>query len=320
MNNKNILEILILTRNHEQFIEKCIRSVLEQECSYTFGIIVLDDNSTDNTFAILNGIRSLSPANITLIQNPENSGVIKSASSISKLASAKYICFMDGDDQWCYPKKIQTQLDFLEQNPDFAGTFHDAYIHHHYETRDAEFLKQTQNEWKTYSQFNRYREIFMPWDLINRNIIPTASLIFRYTDHIVRYINNFKLDVYSLSWAIHLEIIKNSRFKYFNEPWSIYNDHPLGISKKHDLVEFKQNNIKILEDLLNDEGYIFYKSDICRSICREFFFMLKSRKALEMDKSRYFKLVKTYKKYLKRSIQFDIEQLTMDFNHVWSDR
>ena len=99
----------------------------------------------------------------------------------------------------------------------------------------------------------------MPWALIERNIIPTASLIFRNTD-IVGFLKKYSASEFSLSWALHLEIIKGSKFKYFNETWSVYNDHPRGISKKYDIVDFKLNNIKILESLLLDKSWDYNKT------------------------------------------------------------
>ncbi len=316
MPEENVIDIFVLTRNHEQFIERCVRSILCQKCNYPYRLIIINDCSTDSTSQILNRIAIENPyVNLTVIHNEINNGILKSAIHASSLAKSRYICFIDGDDEWCFEGKLQIQIDFLEKNKEYAGCFHDAKIVHHFIGKDNEYMKKTQNQWKRYSQFNLYHEEFMPWNLVARNIIPTASLVFR-DNNIFEFLKSFEAKVFSLSWAIHLNVIKNSKFKYFNEEWSIYNDHPLGISKTHSISEFKINNILILESLLKYPEYSFYKSDIYRSICKEFFFILKSVETLKLSKREFRKMLKKYKYYLSKSSKYDVEQLLNDYNYV----
>ena len=211
-----ILNIAVLCHNHSVFIEKCINSILCQNTSYKYKIIIVDDFSTDGTREILENFFQQNQNKIELILNNDNIGALNSAKILAQNAKAKYVCFLDGDDYWCYENKIQTQIDFLENNPDYAGCFHDAKIEQYNKSNDANYNHRTHINWKTYSQFNRYVEDFMPWDLLVRNIIPTASLIFRNLN-ILEFLNNFNASALSLSWALHLEIIKNSKLKYFNE-------------------------------------------------------------------------------------------------------
>ena len=238
-----MLNIGILCHNHFNFIEKCINSILCQKTSYNYNIIIVDDFSTDGTREILENFFQQNQNKIELILNNDNIGALNSAKILAQNAKAKYVCFLDGDDYWCYENKIQTQIDFLENNPDYAGCFHDAKIEQYNKPKDANYNHRTHINWKTYSQFNRYVEDFMPWDLLVRNIIPTASLIFR-NQNILKFLKDYPATALSLSWALHLEIIKNSKLKYFNEIWSVYNDHPKGASKNYDIIEFKKTTLK----------------------------------------------------------------------------
>ena len=55
-NNLPFVSIVVPTRNEEKSIERCIRSLLNQDYP-EFEIIVIDDNSTDNTSKILKNIK-----------------------------------------------------------------------------------------------------------------------------------------------------------------------------------------------------------------------------------------------------------------------
>lgn len=310
-----ILQVAILTYNHEKYVKQTIQSVLSQKTNYSIGIIVMDDFSTDNTREILTGIEKQYPQKIKLLLNEKNFGPKKSVIHLTEIANSKYLTWLDGDDFWCDDNKLQKQIDFLENNPEYKACFHDAKIIHENTNDDIHYLNRTQNNWKTYSQFNNYSSDFMPWALIQRNIIPTASLVFRY-ENLNEFLQNYKFSELSMSWALHLDLIKNSKFKYFNEVWSVYNDHSGGISKKYDIVEFKRNNIKILEHILNDKAWDYYKADIFKTICSEYRFILKSKPELSKSIKEYKKSIKQYEKYLKLSREYDIRQLKEDYYYV----
>ena len=312
-----ILSIYIFSFNHEQFIEKCIRSILTQKCSYNYKVYVIDDCSTDGTVDIVRRLMSKNPDIIHLHEKVENMSAIQSAKEALKYWYAdhsKYASFLDGDDYWCYDGKLQAQIDFLEANPEYAGCFHDAEIHQMNVSGNADYMMKTQNRWQRYSQFNRYEPDFMPISLIERNIIPTSSLIYRVTLPIVKYVENYNLDIHSFSWAVELEIIKNSKLRYFNECWSVYNDHPKGISKKYGIVDFKRNNIQILQSLLKDNFYAYFAPEIYSTICSEFRLMLKSKEMTDLGKWEYRKFIREYKKYLKLLFASDIKQIKDDYN------
>lgn len=313
--NNYISNIAILSYNHKHLIEYCINSILTQKTNFAFKIIILDDSSTDGTTEILKKIQSENPDKINLIINESNLGPQKSATILAEQVNAKYLAWLDGDDYWCYENKLQEQIDFLEANPEYAGCFHDAKIAHHNQSDDIQYLYRTQNQWKTYSQFNNYSADFMPWALIARNIIPTASLVFKYAN-LADFIRSYNFSELSLSWALHLDIIKNSKFKYFNEVWSVYNDHSGGISKKYDIVDFKRNNIKILENLLANKDWDYYKADIYKTICSEYRFILKSKPELSKSLRDYKKSLKQYEKYLNLANKYDLQQLKDDYYYV----
>lgn len=111
---KNILiSVVIPVYNSESYINYAINSILNQTYQY-FELIIINDGSTDNSVAI---IESFKDDRIKIINNKNNRGVaIVGNQGISK-AKGKYIARLDADDI-AHPKRLETQLQFLEKHTD----------------------------------------------------------------------------------------------------------------------------------------------------------------------------------------------------------
>ncbi len=115
-----LLSIIIVNYNVKHFLEQCLFSVLkaslsisQDDSSEQTEIIVLDNNSSDNS------VDYLQPKfpGILFIANPENLGFAKACNQGLKQASGKYILFLNPDTiitEDCFEKCIA----FLESHPD----------------------------------------------------------------------------------------------------------------------------------------------------------------------------------------------------------
>ena len=111
-----IVSVIILTYNQEQWIAQTIESVLAQQTTYPFEVIIGDDCSTDGTLTICEGYASKFD-NIHLMSYPKNQGLIGNFVACIKATKGKYILGCAGDDYWNTPNKIQMQVDFMESHP-----------------------------------------------------------------------------------------------------------------------------------------------------------------------------------------------------------
>ena len=110
---KNVdLSIVIPAYNAEQYIVKCINSILNLR-DIVFEIIVINDGSTDHTLQILKTIEDPRLKCYTI----SNAGVSNARNVGIKKASGKYLWFVDADDYIC-PNAIETVFKNMQENID----------------------------------------------------------------------------------------------------------------------------------------------------------------------------------------------------------
>lgn len=89
------VSICVTTHNDEPWVDGCLRSALEQTYE-DFEVIVVDDASTDDTAAIVEGHGD---TRIRLVRNQHNLGEARSTNRAVALACGSYIKFLHGDDR-----------------------------------------------------------------------------------------------------------------------------------------------------------------------------------------------------------------------------
>jgi glycosyltransferase involved in cell wall biosynthesis len=123
-----IVSILVVTYNHENYIEETLKSILDQKISYSFEIIVGNDASTDGTKIKLNEIQHQHQGILKIINQAQNVGFIQNYLSALKQCRGKYIASWEGDDYWVDYTKLQKEIDYLENNSDCGLVYTDFNI------------------------------------------------------------------------------------------------------------------------------------------------------------------------------------------------
>ena len=125
------LSILMLAYNSGDYIGQSVRSLLDQTYK-DFELIIVDDNSTDETAEIINSFDDL---RIKYMANRENKGVAYCRNKALKMAKGNFVSFFDSDDL-AHPDKYQKQIGFLKGNNKygFAGTSVILIDNNNYET------------------------------------------------------------------------------------------------------------------------------------------------------------------------------------------
>lgn len=105
----NLISIIIPVYNAEKYINRCIKSIVNQ--SYQeLEIIVVNDGSTDDSLSICATL-AMQDNRIKVISQ-DNGGVSKARNTGLRLAKGEYVMFLDSDD-YMLPEMCKTMLDVL---------------------------------------------------------------------------------------------------------------------------------------------------------------------------------------------------------------
>jgi len=124
--------VIICTFNHEKWIERCVRSLLNQDgiSKDSYEIIVVDDASTDKTQELLENFSI--HKNIRVFANPVNSGLPAAINQGIRLSRGRYVVRVDSDD---YVSRLFLSLTCLFLN-----------MNRYYQAVAVDYIKVTASE------------------------------------------------------------------------------------------------------------------------------------------------------------------------------
>lgn len=113
-----LFSVIVAAYNIEDYIDKCLRSILRQSYS-DFEVIIVNDGSTDDTYNICKRYEQ-NDDRVKLISK-ENEGLCLARKSGVEISNAKYVVFVDGDD-WlskdalmiCHEEIEESDIDIVQ--------------------------------------------------------------------------------------------------------------------------------------------------------------------------------------------------------------
>ena len=133
MESKNdiLVSVCSITYNQAPYIRQCIDGILMQKTNFKYEVIIHDDCSTDGTTEIIREYAEKYPDLIVPIfqsvNQYQNGNRSIMATFVYPKARGKYIAICEGDDYWTDPLKLQKQVDFLEEHPDYGMCYTKTY-------------------------------------------------------------------------------------------------------------------------------------------------------------------------------------------------
>ncbi|MFX1257023.1 MAG: glycosyltransferase family 2 protein [Promethearchaeota archaeon] len=155
------VSIIMSIYNGEDYLNKAIDSILNQTFK-DFELILIDDASTDTSLEIIENYAKIDKR-IRVLKNPVNVGLTKSLNNAIRHFRGKYIARQDVDDI-SLPNRLELQLNFLENNPEYAFCGTDVYV------------KQNYHQSVNFYEFNEIQK-----NLIINNCFAHSSILIRRT-------------------------------------------------------------------------------------------------------------------------------------------
>ena len=111
------ISVIIVTWNSSDEIVNCVNSVIGALQGLESELIIIDNYSADDSFALVNKINF---PNLNTVQNPENLGYTKAINQGIKLSKGKYVLLLNPDTV-LNENSIKVMYDFLEANPAYGA-------------------------------------------------------------------------------------------------------------------------------------------------------------------------------------------------------
>jgi glycosyltransferase involved in cell wall biosynthesis len=212
-NRRVKLSVMMITYNHERFIAQALESVLAQRVDFEYEIVVGEDCSTDGTRAILADFHRRYPERIVPLLRTENLGLTQNMISTIDACKGTYLACLEGDDYWIDENKLQKQVDFLDQHPDFAICCH-----------RVRFLDEIKGLDFVYPNFAAGP--YTIEDLLKSNFVLTSSVVLRRAA--IGILPSWFLGLALGDWPLFALVAKQGKIELLDRVMSTYRLHSGG--------------------------------------------------------------------------------------------
>jgi len=214
--NTKRVSVLVMTYNHEKYISQALDSVLMQQTSFDWEVLVSEDCSTDQTRQIVKEYAARHPGLLRLILSEKNLHSNEVVARGIRAAAGQYLALLDGDDYWITSEKLQTQVDFMDRHPESTVCFHQALVH-------DERAHRPDWNWTPTNQ----KEISTLQDICMDNFIATSSTMFR--RRAIEGPPEWYIAFFPITdWPLHILYAERGTIAYLPKTMSVYRHHEGG--------------------------------------------------------------------------------------------
>lgn len=216
MSNPKV-SVLITFYNQEAYVARALQSVLDQKTDFAFEVLVGDDGSTDGTQDIVRQWMEKYPGRIQLYVMDRTPGkhiggfrASRNRLNLLKHVKGEYFIYLDGDDYFDYPDKLQKQAEILDapENQDCVACGHNTDMLYLDGTRRP--ISPPKMKEGKYSLKDYWKVWYIHTDalLARSRVIPAIP---------VKLLeNNFNDNLITFS------IIQNGNIYYIPQSWAVY--------------------------------------------------------------------------------------------------
>ncbi len=237
--NKPLISVLIPAYNHENYIEECLDSIVND--SYpNKEILIINDGSSDNTdIVVLNWILKNKDRIPTKYKYRKNKGISRTINELVHMSKGEYIAVIASDD-FIINNGLEKRYKYLAKNSDKLAVVGDAIV------VDANNKVVSDSSLSYIRNMDRKRmqtdkglrlEIISNWGMGG-----STNMIHR---DLFKVINDFDSSLIVEDWDFYLKIISKNLLGYLNEVVSAYRFLPNSVSKSKDKEALVYDNLAI---------------------------------------------------------------------------
>jgi glycosyltransferase involved in cell wall biosynthesis len=212
------VSVCMIAYNIEPFIAEAIEGVLMQKTNFPVQLVIGEDVSPDSTRDICKAYKEKYPDRIKLLLHEKNLGLTANSIATQNACDGKYIAMCDGDDYWTDPDKLQLQVDFLEANPEYAASAHQATTIYDDNSCDP-------HNFRGYIEPDLYFK-----DVIELRKFHTSSLVYKRS--IWQKYNGIPANIHANERAMYMMIATEGKIRYFDRSMCVYRLSSVGISSR----------------------------------------------------------------------------------------
>jgi len=238
------LSIIIPVYNVEKYVHRCLYSIYDQVVEKNlFEVIVVNDESTDNSMRIVKEIKN-HHENLTII-NQNNKGLSSARNTGINNAKGKYIWFVDSDD-YIVPGCLKKMIDSMEKDSPDILTFNYSHPHEDNDIIDKTELYKEEKIYSNTEDFFCTQFSTTAWSKVyNLNFLKANSL--KFLEGVIYEDQEFTPRAYFFAEKIKCDPI--FAYNYFHRKNSITTDNRTDRSINFvrvidSLYDFKIKNIE----------------------------------------------------------------------------
>lgn len=299
MTETPLLSVRLMVYNNKPYIKEALDGVLMQQTNFPFEVVIGDDFSTDGTLEILHEYKAKYPEIIRILDRPiggeyqlkrKELGRLHNFIDIVNNCHGKYIAILDGDDYWTDPLKLQTQVDFLENNSNFSICYHQTS--ELFESGETKITNQEEPD-----EYDASYLLSKGWH------IRSVSVVFKKSELPVW--PSWIYEIESLDYATQCLLTKKGqKIRCLKKDMAIYRIHAQNVSSKlnDNYLKILLRNKKLLENIQKEISLESFKEILSNRILKnntELFYQMRAiKKKSWEDYKEIFKL------FIKLKINF----------------
>lgn len=221
MSDQPLVSVVIPCYNHEQFVQDCIQSVIDQTYQ-NIELIIIDDGSSDGSVAKIEEMVDLCEKRFTHFEfrHRPNKGLSATLNEAIEWCQGKYYSAIASDDEMLH-YKIEKQVDYFKQNANCIACF-GGYIL--IDEKDK-VISKNKKEQRSYN----FEDI-----LLHKHDLPAPTQMIVIEK--LREIGGYTTNVIIEDWYMWLKLAKKGDLHYISEHFAKYRSHADNISKKIEVM------------------------------------------------------------------------------------